>query len=864
MENVWKAGTTMSDVEELGKLDALHQAGTDRDTEFAAEQAKLLDEILASADLGSPVTPEVRSIDETSDAELSHDEGRAALAAPPGQPQGQAVSVSEAAYGVPAFVGPMLTATTTPGEDVVAVALDAARQAETGSDIESGAETANQREETPAGAEPASPGMPAVVSIDETGDGELSHDEGRVALAFPPAQPQQQAVTLWPLAYSAPVAAPAPVADTTTSGEDVAAVALDAARQAETGSETEAGGEEAKQPDEAAAGAELDSLGTAAVVSIDETSDGELSHDEGRAALASPPVQPLGQAVTAWPGAYGVPAFAGPLFTGFTTLAKDEAVEPEAAQQAETEGRTEPAGEPEAAHQAGTEGDTEPAGEEAKLEETPAGEELDSPGTAEDRAVEETSDTGTPPDQEPAKPAPAAEQPAEEAVPVWPGAYSAWTSAAAPFTDTTTTGEDVEDVEAGEIEAAHQARTEGDTEPAGEEAKLEETPAGEEAKLEETPAVVELDSPATAEDRTVEETSDAGSPPDQEQAEAAPAAEQPTEEWVPAWPGAYSAPTAAAPFTDTTTGEDVEAVEAGEPEATLQAGTEGDTEPAGEEAKLEETPAGEEAKQLEETPAGEEAKLEEPPAVVELDSPGTAEVRPVEETSDTGTTPDQEPAEPAPAAERPGEEAATVEEAASSAPASAVAAFSDTTTTLGETRKSRRRSPALVAILAAVFLVAALGAGFVAVKQTTATRQWRQRDRNEVALNRGLSAREGVLSNDLASTHATITFLNSQTSKLNGQVKSLQTQLSAVAAANRKALNHNGLLTQLTNQAGTVSNELAMCVGDVSSLRTEIDSDLSKPSYKDARLQPNMHIANQVCATARQDGQQLQSALRGA
>ena len=798
----------MSDVEELGKLDALHQAGTDRETEFAAEQAKLLDEILASADLGSPVTPEVRSIDETSEAELSHDEGRAALAAPPGQPEGQAVSVSEA-------------------------------------DIESGADEAKQLEEIPGGAELASPAAPEVVSIDETGDGEPSHDEGRVALAFPLGQPQEQAVTLWPVAYSPPLSAAAPISDTTTPGEEGEAVELDEAHQVGTGSETEAGGEEAKQLDETAAGAELGSPGMPEVVSIDETSDAELSHDEGRAALAAPPGSPLGQAVTAWPGAYGVPAFAGPLFTGFTTLAKDEAVALDAA------------------HQAGTGSDAEPAGEEAKHEETPAVVELDSPVTPEDRAVEETSDAGTPHDQEQAEAAPAAERPAEEAVTVWPGAYSASTWAAAPFTDTTTTGEDVEDIEAGELEAASQAGTEGDTESAGEEAK----------QLEATPAGAELDSPGTAEDRPVEETSEAGTPPDQEQAEPAPAAGQPAEEAVTVWPGADSAPaSAAAPITDTTTtGEDGEEVEAVALEAAHQAETEGDTESAAEEAKqLEETSA---VVELEETPAG--AELEETPAVVELDSPPTAEVRSVDEVSDAGTAHDQEQAEPAPAAEQtaevaapaaeqPAEETASVSEAASSAATPAAAAFSDTTTMLGETRKSRRRSPAVVAILAAVFLVAALGAGFVAVKQTTASRQWRQRDQNEVALNRGLSARAGVLSNDLASSHANITFLNSQTSKLDGQVKSLQAQLSALAAANRKALDHNGLLTQLTNQASTVSNELSMCVGDVSSLRTEIDSDLSKPSYKDARLQPNMHIADQTCAAARQDNQQLQSALNGA
>jgi len=47
----------MINADKLGKLDARYRAGTRSDTEFAAEEAKLLDELLAAADLSSPTVP---------------------------------------------------------------------------------------------------------------------------------------------------------------------------------------------------------------------------------------------------------------------------------------------------------------------------------------------------------------------------------------------------------------------------------------------------------------------------------------------------------------------------------------------------------------------------------------------------------------------------------------------------------------------------------------------------------------------------------------------------------------------------------------------------------------------------------------
>ncbi len=125
-------------------------------------------------------------------------------------------------------------------------------------------------------------------------------------------------------------------------------------------------------------------------------------------------------------------------------------------------------------------------------------------------------------------------------------------------------------------------------------------------------------------------------------------------------------------------------------------------------------------------------------------------------------------------------------------------------------------------------------------------------------------SRNGELSKDLLAAHGAVSSLSSQTSRLDQQVKSLQAQLSAAGKANGKALAHSALYTELTNEEGTVTTVLAVCVGDMSSLRSEIDSDLARPAYKDPHLQSNTQAADSVCATARQDNQHLQSTLSGA
>jgi hypothetical protein len=311
--------------------------------------------------------------------------------------------------------------------------------------------------------------------------------------------------------------------------------------------------------------------------------------------------------------------------------------------------------------------------------------------------------------------------------------------------------------------------------------------------------------------------------------------------------------------------------------------------------------AAEEAKLLDEILASVDLGSPEAPEVGSADQTNGAGAAPSEETWETALTwgfvPAEEPAvavppvysAPTPAVPTSEEPAVAVLPPVYSAPTPAVptseepavavlppvynSATPAVPTFIGATppsteekapRSRLRVSSSIGAIFAAVFLLVALGAGFVALKQTASVSQWRLQAQSQVPLIRTLSIRDSVLAKDLVSARAGTTPLNSEISKLNGQVKSLQAQLSGATIAREKMVDQSGLVAQLTKEAGTASRELSACVGDVSSLGSEIDSDLSHPSYRDPHIQANTNIADQVCAAARQDNQQLLSTLNRA
>jgi hypothetical protein len=336
------------------------------------------------------------------------------------------------------------------------------------------------------------------------------------------------------------------------------------------------------------------------------------------------------------------------------------------------------------------------------------------------------------------------------------------------------------------------------------------------------------------------------------QAEPASVPQQPEEQAVSVTPSANGAPTSVPRFTDTTATR--RAAKPGKIEPRYRPWTLRDSHVSAEEAQA----VDEAAVSAEEAQAVDEAAVS-----ADLSSPAMPEVRSGDQASDAMTLRGQVTAQAATAPQQPEEQAATVSPTAYRAPTSASPGFTDTTMMLGETKKSRRRLRVLVTTLAAVFFVATLGTGFVALKQNKAAGQWRQHDQSEVALDHALLTRNDALSTELVLAHSTVASLYSQTSELNGQIKSLQVQLSSVTNAKATLVNRSALLTQLTKEAGTVSNELSMCVGETNSLQTEIGKDLSNPSHKDPLLQSNTRTTSQVCATAQQGNRKLQSTLRG-
>jgi hypothetical protein len=466
------------------------------------------------------------------------------------------------------------------------------------------------------------------------------------------------------------------------------------------------------------------------------------------------------------------------------------------------------------------------AAEQAKpVDEPPSSAELGSPSVPEVLPGDQTTDGETPQDLSTKQaPVPAPEQPVEQAVTASPSAHIAPTLAVPTHTASATVNAD----RPGKLDARYRPWTLRAAELVSEEDSTDAT-------------TVDADRPGRLDARYRPWTLSA--------AELVAEEEKPVDEAprpvVTTSPSAYGSPTSAGPASaDTTTMGTAD--KPAKLDARYQRWTLRDTGRVAEQAKL----------------------VDKPAASVDLSSDTTPEVRSDEQTSDAETPHDQmtSPAEPAPAPQEPEEQVVTVPPSLYIAPTS-VPTFTNVTTILGETKKSRRLlrvSPTVVGILALVFLLAALGTGFVALRQNSSARQWRQHDQNAVALNHALSTRNDVLSRDLASARAAVTSLNSQTSELSGQVKGLQIKLSSTASANGRALARTALLTQLTKEAGTVSSELSMCVGEMNSLQTEIANDLSNLSHKDPLLQSNTRTASQVCASAQLGNQQLQTTLHGA
>jgi chromosome segregation ATPase len=177
--------------------------------------------------------------------------------------------------------------------------------------------------------------------------------------------------------------------------------------------------------------------------------------------------------------------------------------------------------------------------------------------------------------------------------------------------------------------------------------------------------------------------------------------------------------------------------------------------------------------------------------------------------------------------------------------------------------KGRRSRWAIAfGVLSVVLVAVVVGVSLIAARQNSVAAQWRDRDRGALSDNRALAKN---LAATRASAKASIASLNSNIKTLTGHVSKLSDQLSAVADAKEKALDQDAVLSQLNTEADTVTGQLSTCVDDMNSLLSELSTDLGDGNgFVDPGLDSTAETANDDCATAQQDNDELQTTLSGA
>jgi hypothetical protein len=767
--------TTTPVADKPREFEPRYRPWTLRSARAVAEEPKPLDEPAASADLASPVSPEVSSPESTNDAgtppaEVTSQEAEAS----PEQPA-EKVTTAPAAYSSQMAVTPAVSDLTTP-------VADKPREFETRyrpwtlRSAKAAVEEPKLFDEPTASDDVASLVAPEVPSPIETRGAETSQAEGTSqAPVAAPEEPEQQEASAWPSPprTSAGPTVPAPTTSDVPHDLDgrYRAWALRAAKLAD---------EELQPVDKPVSSADVASPEEPEVQSPIEPNEADTAQPEGTSqapvAAAQPPAKPP---ATSWPSAFATRTSASPT----VPVAETSAQEPH---------------DLDARYRAWI---LRAAAQPKSMDKPAASSDLPSPAApgvptqvetngAETSQLEVTSQA----------PVAAPEQPHERATEVTPAASTAVKPVGPSFAGTTVNRAN----KPGKPEAPIRAWNFRDIASA-----VEEPSATHEQHDSADPDVVVM---------AGDDTSDTDAFRHEVTSHAAPSAPEQSHEDRAASPSAESAPEPAngtAPQTATSIVHKPGKLDARYRPWTMSAG---------------------------ELATKEEEARSELAADGHLSPSAETELRSAEQVSPTATT-----ASPSPY----------------NVPRSQGSALSSTTTVSVGTKPRRVRvSPGAIAILALVFLLAALGTGFVALNQKSTTGQWHSRYQSQVVVNRALSARNDALSKDLVSARGAITFLNSNTSALNRQIKSLQTQLSSASSAQQKAFAKSPLFGQISSEAVTAANEASVCAGEMGSLQTEINDDLANPTHKDPLLQGNTHNANLVCTVARQDNQQLQATLR--
>ncbi len=261
----------MGNVDALGKLGTVRQDGSGNTSGFAAEEARLLDELLASADLSSHETPEARPVHQLGDAGTPDDQGIESLEPTSEQLQAQAETTPPAAGDEPSSSAFTLTDTTAPNEDLETIEFEALHLNE----IE-------------------------------------SEEQARTSLADTAQKSLEQPATMapaWTYDYEAPTPQDAP-ANGAGPSAPVEAGSIDAQNKGETGDARELApevpAEEAGQDDGTAASSLLDATETAETRSVFELEGIEAADSEMSTSYSPSDSEPsAATSLQYWPDSYG-------------------------------------------------------------------------------------------------------------------------------------------------------------------------------------------------------------------------------------------------------------------------------------------------------------------------------------------------------------------------------------------------------------------------------------------------------------------------------------------------------------------------------------------------------------------------------
>jgi hypothetical protein len=173
-------------------------------------------------------------------------------------------------------------------------------------------------------------------------------------------------------------------------------------------------------------------------------------------------------------------------------------------------------------------------------------------------------------------------------------------------------------------------------------------------------------------------------------------------------------------------------------------------------------------------------------------------------------------------------------------------------------RPDSRRQLILRLAAVAVFVVSVTTASLIAVHNNDAAAKWR----HLFLLQKQVSTHAA---SQVAAANRNISTLNQEVKSLNGQVSTMQGQLSSVANQKEKAIDQTTVYAQLLAAAGTVADNLQVCITSTNQLYSDVQTAAaSGDTGALPSLESEAQNVNETCMQAQAGNQELQAAIQSA